>query len=399
MEAPLFLLIVTLPGILGGCTLERALPMFRRSVYNFNAELTTRIADYSENHFVSSSLSLWAVLSAAAEGAEGTTLEELEKVLHHHYYKCFTLKYYDILRNATTKDQDSTLERSGVVVVDESIGVLDDYRRSIARVGISEMKSMPFSDSEYAARAVNEYVRSVTHDAVGDLLTPEDFADRYLFLIDVIYFKGQWRLPFKAEETEVTPFYNEHEVQLGDVNMMFQIGNFKIAHITLIDATLIELPYGTNDRHSMLIFLPRPGQSISKVMNNLKRMSLKSIFFLLANESPQKAYLSMPRFKITSDLELKDLLDDMGLTKMFDEVEANFSSITAYPLYVSDVIQKASIEVTEEGTVAAAVSEVALEGRSMPLQITINKPFFFVIADKLNEMVLFNGAYSKPSLY
>ncbi|XP_028160891.1 serpin B6-like [Ostrinia furnacalis] len=91
----------------------------------------------------------------------------------------------------------------------------------------------------------------------------------------------------------------------------------------------------------------------------------------------------------------------MGLRDMFDANRARFPEISDYQLHVSSFIQKADVEVTEEGTVAAAVTEMGFSFRSsvQAENFLANKPFFFMIVDRKTEVPVFSGAYSKPKLF
>ncbi|XP_047539134.1 serine protease inhibitor 77Ba-like [Vanessa atalanta] len=402
MSRLIFILICGLiPSLLAQCTVKKTEPLFKRSVFEFSVNLLTRIAQEKENHFVTSTLSTWTLLTCTSLGASETTLSELKQVLQLENNKCFNNKYLKLANRVTSNNNtDVVFERSASIYVDSKLEIRNKFRKRISESGVSQIETISFEDSDKATQIINDFASRATHDTIDEVVSPGDLDDVLMVMIDAVYFKGSWQTPFVYEETEVSPFYNERDVQIGTVNLMYQIGSFNIRTIQKINANVLELPYGKNNRYSMLIFLPEENVSLYSVIEKLKLISLSTISKLFDEMGPQMVSVQIPRFKITSDLSnLKELLVDMGLKTMFDSSQAQFPIISKYPLYVANFIQKADIEVTEEGTVASAVTKAEFAFRTFPAQFVANRPFFFMIVDKKSEVPIFTGAYSKPSLF
>lgn len=398
MAKCILLLAIIVPSILGQCNVHKAAGPFKRAIYDFSLELTTRVAVENDQHFVTSPFSVWTILSAVSRGAQGTTLAELKKVLTHHSRKCFNHNYYSIARRIFENNTDVTVERSGVIVIDKALDVKPYFIRKIKNIGFCKLLTLSHDDLEQGATEINMLVANATHGVIDEICDSEDLVDKPFLLIDTVYFKGGWTIPFLPSETEVAPFYNEENESIGDVNLMFVNDVFNRLSMDQIGATVLELPYGKEKRFSMLIFLPYEGTKLMTVIENMKSIMLRSIFSLFKDPADQ-VMVQLPRFKIETDLNnLEELLKDMGLETMFD-VEADFSSITDVQLHVNGVKQKASIVVNEEGTVASAATDLEFQDRSLPPQVTIQRPFLFMIVEKPREVVLFTGAYSKPSLF
>ncbi|XP_045762711.1 serine protease inhibitor-like [Maniola jurtina] len=401
MAKILFLLFSAfIPYVLTQCTLETAEPRFKRSVYEFSIELLTRLAQEKEIHFVSSTLSTWTLLSSTSLGAADATLAEMRQVLKLHKLKCFNYKYLELAKSITVNNEtDVVVERSSAIFVDDKVPILESFKRKI-RTAAATFESRAFDDAESAAQRINNFVSYTTHEVIDEIVSPADLEDVFLIIIDAIFFKGTWKTPFPYENTDVGAFYNERGAQVGQVNSMFVTASFNYREAPKLKAEILEIPYGSGARYSMLVFLPLKDESVYTVIDKLKLVSLKTIQNLFDEVGPTQLAVSFPRFKITSDHNnLKELLEDMGLKTMFDSDKAQFPNLSDYPLYVSNFIQKADIEVTEEGTVAAAVTEEEFSFRSGPRQFNVNKPFLFMIVDKKVEVPLFVGAYSKPSVF
>ncbi|XP_045507108.1 serine protease inhibitor 77Ba-like [Colias croceus] len=399
MDPKIFLILCFIPAILSQCTVERAEPQLKRAIYDFSIDLLTRISQEKENHFVASTLSPWTLLSCLSLGAADNTLAELKQVLKLHYQKCFNNKYLEIVNRITSNsDPDVTVERSAIMFADEGLPINDAFKNRIASTGVSDIEVISLGYADAAAATINDYVSRATHNAVEDMVNPSDLEDVYLLMIDALYFKGAWETPFLAEETEISAFYNERGIQVGDVNLMFVNGMFHEKAVDQINANVLELPYGSSGRYSALFFVPYPEVPLYSVIEKLKLITLATIFKQF--DEKESVMVQIPRFKIMSDLSnMRELLADMGLESIFASQLARFPYISDVNLSVSEFFQKASIEVTEEGTTASAATAAELVSRSFPKKFTANKPFMFMIVDKQYDVPLFAGAYSKPSEY
>lgn len=403
METVLILTTLLIPTILAQCSIEKAKPLFKRSVYEFSMELVNRVAQENENHFVVSPLSPWALISTVSLGATDETLAEINQVLKLHPFKCFNNKYFDIIKDITSTSDGTVLERSSTLFADERMSLKEDFKNRLKKTQVSDIEELAFDNFVATAGIINDYVNRNTHGTIDEIISPNDLEGVYLVLIDALYFKGTWKSQFSLEETEVAAFYDGSGTgkQIGDVNLMFGQLNVKSKIIAPLQANVLELPYGSNSRFSMLFFLPEFGVSVTSVLNNFRRVSISSIFNLFAQTPEVLTLVQIPKFKINSDLDnMKELLIDMGLRTMFDANEAKFGEISDYSLYISNFIQKATIEVNEEGSEASAATSAMFSSRSARAnEFTANRPFIYMIIDKQNEIPLFVGAYSNPSVY
>jgi serpin B len=175
---------------------------------------------------------------------------------------------------------------------------------------------------------------------------------------------------------------------------MFQIAEFPFAHSKQLNCKAIELGYEKSNI-VMIVLLPDEHNSLEKLKANL---NVESFDNLLNNLYSQEVELSLPKFKLESTLELIPVLAKLGIKDIFDREVANFSGITNDPLglFVGDIIQKVVIEVNEEGTEAAAATEVEIVYYCLDIseQFTANRPFMFFLMSKLENnknVILFSG--------
>lgn len=183
---------------------------------------------------------------------------------------------------------------------------------------------------------------------------------------------------------------------------MYQRGNFPVALVSDIDAGVLELPYGEQNRLCMLLILPRHGKTLSDVYTKLRNVSvshiLQEVHKFDNDEEAQdnEVDLTLPRFRLDSDLELRTALERMGIKDLFNPAKAKLTKISQYPTYVSRVFHKAVIEVNEEGTVAAAATGGSIAFKQKPTQFAVNRPFAFLIVERERSIVLFAGQVRQP---
>ncbi len=258
----------------------------------------------------------------------------------------------------------------------------------------AEIASLNFSDPS-AAQTINSWVNKNTEgkiDKIVDRINPEDV----LFLINAIYFKGQWQFEFKKENTKPDMFTVAGGGQ-KQVSMMSQSRHFLYYKGQGFQS--VALPYG-NGGVSMYVFLPDEMRSLKDFERDLTPENwdgwMKS--FRLA-----PGVLMLPRFKVEWESNLNDGLVALGMEEAFDPRRANFSQMTnpnsGNGLYISNVAHKALCEVNEEGTVAAAVTSVTMSITSAPpppFSMKVDRPFFFAIRDNQTGVILFMGSVTNP---
>lgn len=166
-------------------------------------------------------------------------------------------------------------------------------------------------------------------------------------------------------------------------------------------AIALDMPY-KGERLSMIFVLPDGDKSSLTDMEEAMSKVTDLSSLLTFGKNKVEVEVTLPKFKIESQLELNEPLAKMGMTDMFDETKADFSTMTGgvnKGLFVSQVVQKAFVEVNEEGAEAAAATAGIMMMRAMPMnpQFTCDRPFAFFIKDNLTGMILFSGHVTDPS--
>ncbi|PZC71705.1 hypothetical protein B5X24_HaOG212604 [Helicoverpa armigera] len=375
---------------------------------NFSIEVlfhTSKTLQDGEN-FIMSPITVWSVLSVIAEGASGTTRKEINNLLR------LSVRNRDAtrigFRNITQWLQVNTntvqLAKINAIFVDKDRLPLQDFQEIAKYYYQTETVPLDFKDSEKAASVLNGAISNITHGKIPHMVDASYFQGTQMVSTSALYFKGQWTVPFNSSSTTKMPFYDTHGQKMGEVNMMYNRYTYPFSNIKALQARVIELPYGSENRLSMIIMLPNPGVSLEDMFANFKTVNLDTFFeeLRLSKEeySDDEVDCFIPRFKIKSDLDLTNVLKNrLGVVDLFEPSKAQLPFLSRTPLYVSKIVHKAEIEVTEEGTEAAGVTAAEFSNRIGVVQFQANRPFTYMIIEKVTNSIVFGGFYKTPSLY
>ena len=238
--------------------------------------------------------------------------------------------------------------------------------------------------------AINDWVSEETAKKIEDLLPPDAItSDTVLVLTNAIYFNAKWKSPFDPGATREGAFHLLDGKEVS-VPMMTQMARFRYAEGDGVQA--IELPYA-GDELSMVILLPAEGQ-FESFADTLDAEWADSF---LRRLQVQHLQLTMPKFTFESGFQLKDTLSAMGAPEAFTSA-ADFSGMDgSRTLFIGDVYHKAFVAVDEAGTEAAAATAVVMQKAMAGSQVTIDRPFVFLIRDIQTGALLFLGQVVDPS--
>ncbi len=245
---------------------------------------------------------------------------------------------------------------------------------------------------EEARQTINDWVADETEDRITDLI-PQGVIDTLtrLVLTNAIYFNAAWAEPFEESLTREGPFYLLDGAQVS-APMMHQTSSFGYSQGQGYQA--VQLPY---DGHqlSMVILLPEAGE-FEALEASLDTAGLQAILGALAY---QQVALTMPRFEFSAQFRLDEALSALGMVDAFTDA-ADFSGMTgSRELFLSAVLHKAFVSVDEAGTEAAAATAVVASltsAPSEPVEVTLDRPFLFLIRDLQTDTVLFWGRVVDP---
>ena len=258
-----------------------------------------------------------------------------------------------------------------------------------------EIKNVNFAkEAEKCRQEINKWVESKTNNKIQNLIQPGLIDDlTRLVLVNAIYFKAPWDMPFDEKATKKMDFKTTATTVVS-ADFMTAENNYK--YYTENDFSAIEIPYAKGTL-SMLIILPSDDNSFTSLQKNIDHTVYQKIVSAM---TVKKIRLMLPKFNTTSEFELSDVLQEMGMPEAFSD-KADFSGMTGKKdLKISKVVHKAFINVNEAGTEAAAATAVIIRVKSMPVNVVEFKadhPFMFIIKENTNGSILFAGNIFDPS--
>jgi len=244
--------------------------------------------------------------------------------------------------------------------------------------------------TEEARQTINRWVEQRTEEKIKELLKPGVLTPlTTLVLTNAIYFKGDWAAQFDKEKTTDAPFTLLDGEQVS-VPLMNQAGEFRYTEDSAVQ--VLELPYA-GEALSMVVVLPRQHDGLPALE---KSLSAKKLADWLSKLRPRTVRVGLPRFKMTSEFKLNEVLQALGLRGAFTG-GADFSGMTgSRDLFISAVVHKAFVDVNEEGTEAAAATGVVMLKGGLPPAFRADHPFLFLIRDVRTGSILFFGRVLNP---
>lgn len=351
----------------------------------FGCKLFASIAkDEPDNIFISP-LSVSLALGMAAHGSAGETKLQIWGALD-----LADLPEDTILRNLsvlieyiTELDEDIDLRLANSIWIRESFPIEHEYIvRNQAYLG-AEVSPLT------GAEPINRWVSEETNSLIERIVNPPIPADAMLYLINAVYFKGEWLSPFDPEQTYDDLFYPDPGADGTACRMMRKESEFHYIQDDRYQA--IDLPYG-HGRAVATIVLPRPEISTDDLVAD----GIETIIAAMNDASMSKVKLEFPKFELKYDRSLNADLQNLGITDAFSEQEADFSRISkGHKLFISGVKHKSFVKLDEEGTEAAAVTSVTIRVTAFDGEQTyamrVDRPFLFFIRDRVSGLILFIG--------
>ncbi|NLY19174.1 MAG: serpin family protein [Clostridiaceae bacterium] len=339
----------------------------------------------SDKEIFISPLSISSMLTMALNGAEGATRQALIEGLRYDGISIEELNggYSYLIDRISNIDEKVDIEIANSIWIRNGFDVKQNFIDNSRNFLNAEVESLDFSDLS-APQTINDWIARKTGNLITNVINPPINADVMMYLINAIYFKGEWTEAFKKKDTFETDFY-AYDNSTDKVSMMQRTG--KIEYCATDDYQAVRLPYG-NEKTGMVVILPK--DDINKFINKIDHNWWND---LLGRLSPVRDLnLKIPKFKMEYGVkELKKSLAELGMGLIFTD-SADFSGI-AKDLYISRVLHKAVVDVNEEGTEAAAVTvgEFTITAIREPVSFIANRPFIFIITDNEEGNILFMG--------
>jgi serine protease inhibitor len=350
-------------------------------------------------NIVFSPQSMAIALGMTRNGTAGTTQTEMTQVLGLEEFDPATVdaSYRKLIKTWQTTNGGVELAIANSLWVNQNISLKQQFINRSQNFYQGIVTNLNFADSS-AKEQINQWVASNTAQHIPQVLDSTS-PDDALYLINAIYFKGSWSNKFDPGGTKEQPFQIEPN-QTKPVAMMSQTGDYRYYENQQENQQFqaIRLPYGKQGELGMYIFLPQGNSSLGQFNQQLNLANWQE---WLSQMRSQPGNVSLPKFKLESEIDLKAVLSSLGMSQLFDAAQADFTPMTDGAVAIDTVKHQAVIEVNEEGTEAAGATSLGIRITSATPQpeyftMNINRPFFFAIRDDITETILFMGNVVDP---
>lgn len=373
---------------------------------NFSIEALyhTSLILQDKQNIIMSPLTIWTALAAIAEGAQGDTKHQISSAIRWRMRIDSPNNYKEISQWLKVNTNTFKLSKINTMFVDRNSLLKKDFQDSAKANYEMNVVGVDFSDSVVVANVLNRVITNFTNGLIKQIVEPDYFQDSNMVLASAVYFMGQWSVPFNASATRRAPFTDSEGQIIGEVNMMYKRFPYPLTNFRQLQARAIELPYGDGNRMSMFVLLPNPGVSVDTMFKNMQNLNLETFFEemrMSKEEYPDdEVDCFLPRFEAKSEIDLVEVLKgSFGIIDLFDPRSARLGLIANTPVYVSKMFHRAQIEVTEEGTIAAAVTVAQFKSRSGIITFKADRPFVYLIVEKVTNTIVMCGLYKQPSLF
>lgn len=363
---------------------------FINNYCDFSVDLFKNSINYVDN-FLISPTSVYLALAMTSNGADKDTLKEFESLLGG-----IGVDLSNINENANSMINRFTEEDESKVSIANSIWYRDETSLKVNNEFL-EVNGQYYGSDIYKAdfnskdtiNYINNWVKKGTNGLIDKIVEHID-NDTIMYLINTLYFEGQWGTPYEENQISKEEFTNSKN-EKQKVEFMFSREN---KYIENANSRGFIKPYMGN-KYSFVALLPNKGISIEEYVATLGGGEYLN---LISNVADEGVMVKIPKFTSECELELNDILKKIGLQEAFNVEKANFSKMATSSygnIYIGNVLHKTHIQVDIWGTKAGAATKVEMKTESAvmepPKQVFLDRPFIYGIIDNETGMPLFLG--------
>lgn len=363
-----------------------------RSSNHFGVELFIRTATEETGNMMLSPLSASVALTMALNGSGGSTYDQIREMLG--YPADMTLSeingaYKSLVSQLLTVDPKVTLTLANALFYRLGFPVKPPFINTMASDFDAHVEGLNF-DLPSAIDVINGWASDNTNGKIPTVID-QITAETVMFLMNALYFKGDWTYQFDVSETQNRLFFLDNGSQISVPTMA---GNVMAMRHFGSGFGAIELPYGQTN-FSMVVIVPNT--TLNGFYPQFTPEVWQEITDGLDGQTQRvKTMVTLPKFEFDYEKFLNEQLQDMGMNDAFSPNVADFSGITDWEIYISFVKQNTFVKVDEKGTEAAAVTTIGFEVVSLPPSFDVNKPFIFAIRERTTNTLLFIGSVANP---
>ena len=355
------------------------------------------VSDAEENR-VYSPLNVYLALAMLAETASGETRSQILDVLNAADMETLEQRVASLFgANYCSTPQISSLPANSLWL-NEKIPykktVLDTLAKKYYASSFSGVMGSP-EMNEALQNWTNKNTKNLLKEYTSDMsMTPATVLE----LVSTIYYKAAWSDPFYEEATEKAVFHGAKGdekcdmMQRSQASYYYRGDNFGAVSL------------GLQESGKMYFFLPDEGVSLNDVAGSDQIMEILEKDEEYKNGRYVNVNLKVPKFNLSSKIDMREPLKKLGMTDAFQPEQADFSELADQKelekamgtdkIFVNKVDHAAMVTIDEDGVTGAAYTEIGLEcGAAMieeTVDFTVDRPFYYVVTG-LDGSILFAG--------
>lgn len=361
------------------------------AITDFSVELFRKAAENGENTLISP-FSVLSALSMTANGADGDTLKQMEDV-----FGLSLDELNDYFRTYISDEQDAVNIANSLWLKDQDkLPVSPDFTRTVTDYYQSEIFEEPMDESTLSK--INSWVDENTDGMIQEILDKIQ-PGTLMYLVNALTFQEKWEEVYEDTDVYQGVFTDEDGNEL-DTDMM------RSTESVWLDGADAEgfMKFYEGGRYAFAALLPDEGVSLDDYVDSLTGSEISDI--IESRDAGYTVHAEIPKFRSETDMELPDVLKEMGITDAFSD-RADFSRMydtEGNPgVQISEVIHKTFIEVNEQETKAAAATAVGIVETSLAIDdtekyISLNRPFLYMLVDCDENIPLFIGTVYAPEV-
>ena len=369
---------------------------------DFGVGLFAQVAAEDDGNLMLSPLSASVALTMLLNGTDGATYDQIRDMLGYGPaadLDAINAGYGDLRDQLLAADPSVQLAIANAVFYDRAYDASSPFKTPFldAMRGPFEARvdALDFGDPS-SVDIINEWASDNTNGRVPKVLERID-DHLVLFLLNALYFKGDWRTQFDADDTVTADFRLEDG---RTVRVPTMSGDLPALLIHGDGYQAVELAYGSGN-FSFVALLPSEGTLADFAADLDAGLWTDATTRLDASGRGPDEWgevpVRMPKFKFSYEKMLNGPLQALGMEDAFVSGQADLSRMGDDPrLYVDFVKQNTFVEVNEEGTEAAAVTTAGVGTTSVPPSFVADRPFVFAIRERTTNTLLFIGQVADP---
>lgn len=341
---------------------------------------------------VISPVSVSYLMAMLANGANGQTKADIMKALQLEEKDLDEMNalYKMMIQRCGNTGKGTTLNIANYFAMNKEVNLEDAYANKMKNIYNAGIESLDFTSSKTTAH-INNWCKKNTNGMIPSIIDKVD-ANASAYIMNAIFFNGTWADKFSKSQTKNENFRG-YTRDITMVPMMHK--SDKLLYWGNDMYTAVRIPY-SNSSYTMTVMLPNEGVSIDEMLKTMENADLTA----WRQDAEQCIVdLKLPRFTTEADVTLNNVISELGAANIFNS-NADFTNIAKTNMFVSEMFQKAKIEVSEEGTKAAAVTAAIMTMSALPTEepkhVTFhaNRPFVYMITEANTNAIFFMGQYT-----